>query len=267
MTLSPSLEASGAGPQTNDGTSARSTSVPKHIAIILDGNGRWAEGRGLPRTSGHEHGAGAVRSAVYGCHDRGVSTATLYAFSAANWKRPKAEIEVLMRLCAEFAENEVDELVRRNIRVVVLGDLDELPMRTRRANEALVERTKGCTGMTLALALSYGGRQDMVSAIRQIAIRARAGLVIPEEVNERSIRAFLSTGELPDPDLVIRTGGERRLSDFLLFECAYAELYFTETLWPDFTEAVLDDAIAAFARRQRRFGKTGDQVVAESAAG
>jgi len=240
--------------------------VPGHIAIILDGNGRWAETRNMPRTAGHEHGAGAVRTAVYGCHERGVKTVTLYAFSAANcaanWKRPKGEIDTLMRLCAEFAENELEELVRRGIEVRVIGDLDDLPTRTRRATEALVEATRGGSRMTLALALSYGGRQDMVSAIRQIAIRARAGLVIPEEVNERSIRGYLSTGDLPDPDLVIRTGGERRLSDFLLFECAYAELFFTETLWPDFTDKTLDEAIGAFARRQRRFGRTGEQVKA-----
>ena len=236
--------------------------VPGHIAIILDGNGRWAETRSMPRTAGHEHGAGAVRTAVYGCHERGVKTVTLYAFSAANWKRPKGEVDTLMRLCAEFAENELEELVKRGIQVRVIGDLDDLPTRTRRATEILVESTRGGNRMTLALALSYGGRQDMVSAIRQIAIRARAGLVIPEEVNERSIRGYLSTGDLPDPDLVIRTGGERRLSDFLLFECAYAELFFTETLWPDFNEQTLDEAISAFARRQRRFGRTGEQVKA-----
>jgi undecaprenyl diphosphate synthase len=239
-------------------------SAPAHIAIILDGNGRWATQRTLPRTAGHEHGSKAVRTAVYGCNSRGVKTLTLYAFSAANWSRPKQEVETLMRLCAEFAENELEELVRRNVHVSVIGDIDELPTRTRRATEQLVEATRECTGMTLALALSYGGRQDMVSAIRQIAIRARAGLVIPEEVNETSLRAYLSTGKLPDPDLVIRTGGERRLSDFLLFECAYAELFFTETLWPDFTEETLDEAIAAFCRRQRRFGKTGDQIVSEA---
>jgi len=245
-------------------TETATNQIPKHIAMILDGNGRWATARGLPRPAGHEHGASSVRKAVYGCHERGISTLTLYAFSAANWSRPKNEIDTLMRLCAEFATNELAELTKRGVRVLVIGDLDELPAPTRRATETLIEATKDGTTMTLALALSYGGRQDMVSAIRQIAIRARAGLVIPEEVNERSIRSYLSTGHLPDPDLVIRTGGERRLSDFLLFECAYAELFFTETLWPDFTEATLDEAIAAFRRRQRRFGKTGQQVEAEA---
>lgn len=247
---------------SNHSRSIRDKKSPGHIALILDGNGRWATSKGLPRTAGHEHGSKAVRTAVYGCHDRGVSALTLYAFSAANWSRPKQEIETLMRLCAEFAEHELEEIVRRDIQVSVIGDIDELPKRTRHATEALVAATKDGKGMKLALALSYGGRQDMVSAIRQIAIRARAGLVIPEEVNEQSLRAYLSTGNLPDPDLVIRTGGERRLSDFLLFECAYAELFFTETLWPDFSEETLDEAIAAYGRRQRRYGKTGAQVTA-----
>lgn len=241
-------------------------SRPQHVGIILDGNGRWAAQRGLARSAGHEKGADAVRAAVRGCHERRIPTLTLYAFSAANWSRPKDEVDTLMRLCAEFAERERAELIERGVRVRVIGDLDELPTATRRATEDLCEATEGGTSMTLALALSYGGRRDVVSAIKQIAIRARAGLLIPEEVDERQIRRYLSTNDLSDPDLIVRTGGERRLSDFLLFECAYAELFFTETLWPDFTEATLDEAIDAFARRQRRFGKTGDQILAAAAA-
>lgn len=234
--------------------------LPGHIAIILDGNGRWAMARGLPRTKGHEHGAEAVRAAVRGCHDRGVGCLTLYAFSVANWNRPKEEIDVLMRLCAEFAERECADLVARGISVRVIGDLDDVPTRTRRATEALIEATAGGRSMTLALALSYGGRRDVVNAMRAVAVRARAGLVIPEEIDELSVRSMLSTSALPDPDLVIRTGGERRLSDFLLFESAYSELYFTETLWPDFTESTLDEALAVYARRERRYGRTSDQV-------
>ncbi|MCC6556314.1 MAG: di-trans,poly-cis-decaprenylcistransferase [Polyangiaceae bacterium] len=234
--------------------------LPRHIAIILDGNGRWAAARGLPRTKGHEHGLSAVKLSVRACHDRGVPFLTLYAFSVANWSRPKEEVEGLMRICLEFAEGERDELVRRGIAVQVIGDLDDLPTPTRRAVERLVEATRGGTSMTLALALSYGGRRDMVNAMRALAVRARAGLVIPEEINETSLRNFLTTSELPDPDLLIRTGGEKRLSDFLLFESAYAELFFTETLWPDFSEATLDEALAAFGRRQRRYGRTGEQV-------
>ncbi len=239
--------------------------LPAHVAIILDGNGRWASQRGLPRSAGHTEGARVVSRTIYSCQARGIDTLTLYAFSTANWSRPEAEVETLMRLSAELAENETAEMVRRGIRVHVLGELDRLPERTRRALEQMVTATRACTGMTLALAISYGGRQDMVSAIRQIAIHAQAGLVAPEDIDERRVRDCLSTGDLSDPDLVIRTGGEHRLSDFLLFECAYTELVFCDTLWPDFSDGTLDTAIEAFSRRQRRFGKTGAQVVAASA--
>ena len=235
-------------------------SLPQHIAIILDGNGRWAAQRGLPRTHGHEHGAKAVRNAVRGCRERGIRHLTLYAFSVANWSRPKEEIDALMRLCTEFAEREQAELVERGIAVQVIGDLDEAPTVTRRAVEQLVHATRGGDQMTLALALSYGGRRDMVNAMRAVAARARAGLVMPEDIDETSLRGFLTTSILPDPDLVIRTGGEKRLSDFLLFESAYSELFFTEVLWPDFDDTVLDEAIAAYARRERRYGRTSGQV-------
>lgn len=234
--------------------------LPRHIAIILDGNGRWAASRGLARTAGHEEGLKAVRLAVRACRERGVSTLTLYAFSVANWSRPKEEVDGLMRVCLEFAEGERDECIRRGIAVQVIGDLDDLPTPTRRAVERMVEETKDGKAMTLALALSYGGRRDMVNAMRALAARARAGLVIPEEINEQSLRNFLTTSELPDPDLVIRTGGEKRLSDFLLFEAAYAELFFSDVLWPDFDEAVLEQALAVFGRRQRRYGRTGEQL-------
>ncbi len=231
------------------------TNLPRHIAIILDGNGRWAAQRGQPRTYGHEQGASAVRIAVRGCRERGIGFLTLYAFSANNWSRPKEEVDALMRICTEFAEQEHDELIARGIKVEIIGEPDDLPTVTRRAMERLVEDTSGGTEMTLALAMSYGGRRDMVNAMRALAVRAQAGIVIPEEITEESLRSFLTTSVLPDPDLIIRTGGERRLSDFLLFESAYAELFFSETFWPDFCEATLDDAIAAYARRQRRYGR------------
>ena len=240
---------------------AERSPVPNHIAVILDGNGRWATSRGQPRLRGHEHGAEAVRATIRGCRARGVKYLTLYAFSIANWSRPKDEIDGLMRLCMQFAERERAELCERGIAVKVIGDLDDTPTPTRRAIEALVADTAGGREMTLALALSYGGRRDVVNAMRAIAVRARAGLVVPEDIDESSLRSFLTTSPLPDPDLVIRTGGEKRLSDFLLFECAYAELFFTETLWPDFTQATLDEAIAAYARRERRYGRTSDQVL------
>ena len=232
--------------------------LPRHIAIIMDGNGRWALARNLPRTRGHEHGAGAVRAAVYGCRDRGVETLTLYAFSAANWSRPKDEVDVLMRLIKEFAERERAQLVERGVAVQVIGDLDEAPTPTRHAVEDLLTATRDGRAMTLALALSYGGRRDVVSAMRAVAAQARAGLVLPEDIDEASLKTFLSTRSLPDPDLVIRTGGERRLSDFLLVESAYSELFFTETLWPDFTADTLDQAIASYARRERRYGRVAE---------
>jgi len=235
--------------------------LPRHIAVILDGNGRWASSRGLPRTKGHEAGARKVPLLVRACHDRQIPVVTLYAFSAANWGRPTDEVDNLMRICRDFAEEELDDLVARGVRVVVVGDLDdEVPTATRRATEKLCADTEGGTSMTLALALNYGGRRDMVSAMRAVAAQARAGLLLPEDIDAQSLRRFLSTNELPDADLVIRTGGERRLSDFLPFEAAFAELFFTETLWPDVTEETLDEALAFYARRQRRFGRTGEQV-------
>jgi undecaprenyl diphosphate synthase len=234
--------------------------LPRHVAIILDGNGRWATHRGLPRTRGHEHGAEAVRAAIRGCHRRQIPYLTLYTFSSANWGRPKEEVEVLMRLCKDFAEREKAELVDRGIAVRVIGELDDAPTATRRAVEDLVQATAGGTSMNLTLALSYGGRQDVVNALRTVAARARAGMVIPEDITEATLRRFLTTCDLPDADLVIRTGGERRLSDFLLIEAAYAELWFTDTLWPEFTEATLAEALEAYSHRERRFGRTSDQL-------
>ncbi|MRG95456.1 polyprenyl diphosphate synthase [Polyangium spumosum] len=235
--------------------------LPRHIAIILDGNGRWATSRGLPRTKGHESGVHKVRLAARACHERKIPVLTVYAFSAANWSRPAEEVDNLMRICREFAEDAHDELVSRGVRVVVVGDIDdEVPTATRKATERLIADTAGGTSMTLALALNYGGRRDMVNAMRAVAAQARAGLLLPEDIDPVSVRRFLSTSELPDADLVIRTGGEQRLSDFLPFEAAFAELFFTETLWPDFSEATLDDALAFYARRQRRFGRTDEQV-------
>ncbi len=242
------------------------STLPRHVALILDGNGRWASQRGLPRTQGHENGASAVRTAVRGAHDRSIEYLTLYAFSVNNWSRPREEVDALMRICTEFAEGERDDLVRRGVRVLIVGELEDVPTRTRRAMERLIGETAHGTSMTLALALNYGGRRDMVNAMRALAIRARAGMVMPEEIDEQSLRSFLTTSDLPDPDLVIRTGGEKRLSDFLLFESAYAELFFTETYWPDFTEATLDEALETYARRQRRYGRTGAQA-ADAATG
>lgn len=235
--------------------------LPRHIAIILDGNGRWASTRGLPRMKGHEAGASKVRLAVRACHERQIPVLTLYAFSAANWGRPGEEVDNLMRICRDFAEQEHDDLIARGVRVIAVGDIDDdVPTATRKATERLVRDTASGTSMTLALALNYGGRRDMVAAMRAVAAQARAGLLLPEDIDPQSMRRFLSTGDLPDADLLIRTGGEQRLSDFLPFEAAFAELFFTETLWPEFSEATLDEALAFYARRQRRFGRTSEQL-------
>ena len=241
--------------------------LPNHLAIILDGNGRWAVSRGLPRQEGHEQGAVAVRRIVRACGERGVPYLTLYTFSVANWGRPGAEVDTIMKLCERYCASEREELIERGVRVQVLGEIDDLPTSTRHAVEDLMAATRHGTGMVLSLALSYGGRRDMVHAMRAVAARARAGLLLPEEINEQSVREYLTTREVPDPDLVIRTGGVRRISDFLLFECAYAELVFTETFWPDFDEAALDAAIASYRARDRRFGGVVEQAaLAEAAA-
>ena len=225
---------------------------PDHVGIILDGNGRWAHARGLSRARGHEAGAIAVRRTVEEILSRQIKNLTLYSFSAQGWSRPKDEIDALMRVVRELADDQRDAYIEKGIRVIAVGDLDELPTPTRRAVERMVQATERGTRMTLALALSYGGRRDVVGAMRAIAVRARAGLLIPEEIDESSLRMFLSKSMMPDPDLIIRTGGERRLSDFLLFEAAYAELFFSETLWPDFDGATLDQALAAYGRRRLR---------------
>ena len=250
-------------------SSSRQSNVPRHVAIIMDGNGRWAEQRELVRSEGHAEGSKAVRESVRTCREAGVRYLTLYAFSLANWSRPKSEVDALMRLLIRFAEREAAELRERCIAVNVIGDLDELPTPTRRAVEALIEFTgdlpEGRTepAMTLSLALSYSARRDVVDAVRALAARARAGLLLPEEIDERWLRSHMSTRDLPDVDLLIRTGGEQRISDYLLLESSYAELHFTPVLWPDFGARELHQAFEVFAGRERRFGRTGEQVRVE----
>jgi undecaprenyl diphosphate synthase len=245
---------------------SRRLEVPRHVAIIMDGNGRWGRQRGMDRSAGHDEGARSVRTAVRTCRERGVRYLTLYAFSLANWSRPKLEVESLMRLLIRFAEKEAAELKEKTIAVNVIGNLEDLPTATRRAVELLMDYTndlpEGVTepAMTLSLALSYSGSRDVVDAMRTIAARARAGLLLPEEIDLGNLRSHFSTRNLPEVDLMIRTGGEQRLSDFLLIESAYAELYFTDVLWPDFTDGDLLDAFEVYSGRERRFGRTGEQV-------
>jgi undecaprenyl diphosphate synthase len=233
----------------------------------MDGNGRWAKARGLERAEGHAEGARAVRDAVETSARVGVEYLTLYAFSVANWARPRGEVEALMRLLVEFAKQERAELRQNGIRVNVIGELEDLPTVTRHAVEDLIRYTADGARMTLTLALSYGGRQDMVDAARSLAVRARAGLVLPEEIDERSLHREMTTHSLPDVDLLIRTGGETRLSDFLLYESAYAELLFLPIMWPDFTPQTLQEALAFYAQKERRFGRTSEQVQGEPLIG
>ncbi|HET9958381.1 MAG TPA: polyprenyl diphosphate synthase [Polyangiaceae bacterium] len=234
--------------------------IPQHVAIIMDGNGRWAKARGMQRIEGHAEGARAVRDAVETATRIGIKYLTLYAFSVANWARPRAEVEGLMQLLLDFARRERAELRQNGIRVNVIGALDDLPTTTRHAIEDLMRYTADGDRMTLTLALSYGGRQDIVEAARALAVRARAGLVLPEEIDENYFHKQMTTHELPQVDLLIRTGGETRLSDFLLFESAYAELSFLPIMWPDFRPETLLEAVRDYGQKERRFGMISEQV-------
>jgi undecaprenyl diphosphate synthase len=226
----------------------------------MDGNGRWAQANGLSRLEGHAEGARAVREAVRTCRKEGVQFLTLYAFSVANWGRPRTEVRALMNLLLDFAEREKKELRDQDVKLQVIGDSDELPLSTRQAVQSAISYTADCQGMTLSLALSYGGRADIVNAARALALRVQSGQLLPEEVTEQTFQSALSTHALPPVDLLIRTGGERRVSDFLLYESAYAELYFLPIMWPDFNSKALRDAFAFFSGRERRFGLTSEQV-------
>jgi undecaprenyl diphosphate synthase len=236
--------------------------APSHVAIIMDGNGRWAQNQALPRTSGHEKGAEAVRATVRHARKRGLECLTLFAFSTMNWQRPTDEVRDLMSLLENFLIDELPEMLQNGIRLVAIGERELLPSRVRKRLEEAEERTAHNEDMTLVLAVSYDGRRDLVRAARQIAELARRGELLPADVDEAQLAGSLSTADLPDVDLLIRTSGEIRLSGFLPFEACYAELYFTETLWPDFGADQLDEALANYAHRQRRFGLTGEQAAA-----
>jgi undecaprenyl diphosphate synthase len=234
--------------------SVDAAALPRHLAVIMDGNGRWAVSRGLPRTAGHRAGVDAVRNLITECRKLGIAHLTLYTFSRENWSRPATEVGFLFDLLVQFLTGELPDLIRWEIRLLVLGDVDELPLAARKALRHACEKTAGNTGMTLNLALNYSGREEIVKACRQIV---QDGLP-PEAITQQALAARLYTAEQPDPDLLIRTSGEQRISNFLLFQSAYSEYYFTPTLWPDFTGEELHKALAAYAGRQRRFGQTGD---------
>ncbi len=224
--------------------------LPRHLAVIMDGNGRWAKARGLPRLAGHRAGTQALRRLIELCTEYGIPYLTIYAFSTENWKRPAHEVRGLMFLLEDVIQRQLDELDANGVRIRHIGWLDNVPPHLQRAIHAAVERTSGNTRLTLCVAFNYGARAEIVRAVRRIV---QAGIP-PAEVDEPCVERFLETAGLPDPDLVIRTSGEMRLSNFLLWQAAYAEFYCTDTLWPDFDRAVLLDALASFARRERRFG-------------
>jgi len=238
----------------------RSDRIPRHVAVIMDGNGRWAEARGLSRNEGHRAGLDSVRGIVRAAHDLGVRWLTLYAFSLENWNRPKAEVDQLMRLPEEFFETEMENLMANGVRVRTIGRPELLPPGVRRRVEEAVAKTRDNDSMTLVFALSYGGRQEIVDAARRFARDVEAGKVDPDRLDEKTFSAYLYDSEIPDPDLLIRTGGEERVSNFLLWQIAYAEIYTTDVMWPDFGRSHLVDAILDYQGRERRFGMTSAQV-------
>lgn len=235
--------------------------IPRHLAVIMDGNGRWATARGLPRVKGHEEGAESVRAVVRACRELGVEAVTLYSFSTENWRRPPGEIAALMKLLARYVTTERDELLDNDIKLQAIGQVDRLPDFVRRPLNGLSKLTASRpTRMTLTLALSYGGRMEIVDAVREVARRAARGQLRPEDITEASFSDFLYTAGLPDPDLLVRTSGELRISNFLLWQLAYAEIFVTPVAWPDFRRPQLLQAFREFARRERRFGKTSAQL-------
>lgn len=238
----------------------KSGEIPNHIAIIMDGNGRWAKKRGLPRVAGHKRGVDTVKEIVEACAEIGVKFLTLYTFSTENWNRPKDEVSTLMRLLLNSLRDRVNELNDNDIRLTTIGNIDALPVAVKKQLEFDIERTKNNKKMVLNLALSYSGRWELLEAIKQITDSAVQGKIKSENIDERIVSSFLTTKDIPDPDLVIRTSGEFRVSNFLLWQIAYSEFIITETLWPDFSKFDLYDAIKIFQKRERRFGKVSEQI-------
>ena len=234
--------------------------LPRHIAVIMDGNGRWAQQRSLPRIAGHQAGVEAVRQTVETCRELGVPVLTLYAFSRENWQRPKWEVRALMGLLAQYLRSEIKKLKQNDIALRAIGNLDQLPDKVRELVARAEEQTAVCRAMVLNLALSYSGRLEIIRAVRNLVQDVRQGKVEAEGIDEALFEKYLYTQGLPDPDLLIRTSGEYRLSDFLIYQLAYAEIYVTKTLWPDFRKKDLVAAITEYQNRERRFGLTGEQI-------
>ncbi len=234
--------------------------VPNHIAVIMDGNGRWAKQKGRPRAFGHKNGVTSVRQVIEGCAEIGINYLTLYAFSTENWNRPKLEVRTLMSLLVTSLKKELKTLQKNNIKLNTIGNIENLPKKAQKELSEVIEKTKNNTTLTLTLALSYGSREEIVNVIKKISKKVVNKQLNVEEIDEKIINNHLYTFSLPDVDFMIRTSGEKRISNFLLWQIAYAELYFTNTLWPDFRKENLFNAILEYQNRERRFGKTSEQI-------
>jgi undecaprenyl diphosphate synthase len=234
--------------------------IPRHVAIIMDGNGRWAARHGSARSIGHEHGIEAVRSTVEGAGEIGIEYLTLFAFSTENWSRPQDEVNALMSLLVHAIDAETDNLMKNNVRVTVIGEISKLPDHVNSKLTGCVEKLKNNTGLTVVFALSYSSKWELTEAARKLSLDVCAGKVNPDDINNQLFEKYLSTSGIPDPELLIRTSGEYRISNFLLWQIAYAELYFTDVLWPDFRKENLFTAIKAYQDRERRFGLTSEQI-------
>tara|TARA_S200000501_G_scaffold248374_1_gene232673 strand:+ start:225 stop:962 length:738 start_codon:yes stop_codon:yes gene_type:complete len=235
--------------------------IPKHLAIIMDGNGRWAESKGKNRIHGHSHGVKAVREVVEEAVQLKVEYLTLYAFSTENWSRPKEEIGVLMKLLVNTLRSEFEKLLQNRIKLNVIGNISQLPEVVQNELEYVMKQTQNNREMTLTLALSYGGREELANVLKQLVIKVKNNIISAENINQSIINEHLYTQNLPDVDLLIRTSGEKRISNFMLWQIAYAELYFSKVLWPDFTKDHLHDALVSYQKRERRFGKTSKQIL------
>jgi undecaprenyl diphosphate synthase len=237
-----------------------STKIPQHIAIIMDGNGRWAQKKGAMRVFGHKHALAAVRDTIEAADDLGVKIVTLYAFSTENWSRPADEVSALMEIMINSFISELPRMVKNNVRLTAIGDIQSLPEGMQKNLKNTVETTKNNTGVRVNLALSYSGRWELEQAVKDIARKVVEGQITIEEISQEAIASHLNTNDIPDPELLIRTSGELRISNFLLWQMAYTELYFTDVLWPDFRKEHLEAAILDYQKRERRFGKTGTQI-------
>ena len=236
------------------------TRLPKHIAVIMDGNGRWAKKKGLLRAAGHKQGTKAVRDVVEGCAELGIGYLTLYAFSTENWNRPKLEVDTLMRLLVSSLKDEIKTLQKNDISLNAIGNIDNLPSKAKKELNEVIFKTKDNKRLRLTLALSYGAREELLKTVKEISLKVKNNIISSDEIDESHINNHLYTRDLPDVDLLIRTSGEQRVSNFLLWQIAYAEFYFTKVLWPDFRRVHLYDAINNYQKRERRFGKTSEQI-------